>query len=470
MKWLRFCLVRVLIAVAAIGAILLAWVVLAPRPRDWDWHYRDAIAGQKAWDAPYPSSVRLEVTPADALADVPLAVRVVGLRSHQRVGLRAWTRDAKGRRWEVSGIWRADATGVVDLNRDRPLGAVFDRADASALLTEMRPVRFVPHPLFISPTAEHPSPYAVHIRAEAQGRILAETTVTRRYTAHGVTCTEFREQGLVGVYCLPLGKGPFPAVLVLGGPEGGIPRLWPTWWASHGVAALGLAYFGVDPLPSHLVLIPLEYFQQAVDWLRERPAVDPTRVFVWGASRGSEAALLTAAHHPGVAGVIAVSPSSVVWSGLDFSQGPRSAWTYQGRPLPFLTTALSLDYLRMMLRIPVSLRDEFERALSHAPDEVFIPVERVRGPVLLIAGTDDLLWPSDVFVQQIEDRLAARGFSYPVQTVVVEGAGHAFFPYLVPPVRVVPPLVLGGRREANVRLAREACDAMLRVVTGKSGH
>ncbi len=42
MKWLRFCLVRVLIAVAAIGAILLAWVVLAPRPRDWDWHYRRA--------------------------------------------------------------------------------------------------------------------------------------------------------------------------------------------------------------------------------------------------------------------------------------------------------------------------------------------------------------------------------------------------------------------------------------------
>lgn len=462
------CLKRIVIAVlllaALLGVLLSGLLYLAPRPRDWDWHYRDVIASQRQWDAPYPPTVSLQVTPTDALADVPIRVRVTGLRPLQRVGLRAWTRGVQGQRWEASGLWRADAAGAVDLDRDRPLRAAFSRADPSALLTEMRPVTYTPHPLFIAPTENRLPSYTVHINVEAQGQILATTVITRRHVARGVSCTEVRENGLVGVYCLPPGDGPFPAVLVLGGSEGGIPRLWPMWWASHGVAALGLAYFGVDALPPRLVHIPLEYFLRAVDWLQTRPSVDEERVFIWGASRGSEAALLTAAYHPDVAGVIAVSPSSVVWSGLDFSQGPRSAWTYRERPLPFLSTAFSSDMLRMMVGIPVALRDEFEHSLTHVPEEVFIPVERIRGPVLLVAGTDDLLWPSDVFVRQIQDRLRARDFPYPVRAVVVEGAGHAFFPYLEPPVRVVPPLVLGGDREANVRLAREATAAMLEMV------
>lgn len=461
------CVVRALGGLLALLILLVAWLYLAPRPRDWDWRYRDAIAAQDAWDSPYPATVHLEVAPEDALADVPLTVRVMGLRPHQRVGLRAWTVDKEGRRWETSGIWQADAAGTVDLGRDRPLRAAFTRADPSALLTEMRPVSPVAHPLFLAPAEERLAAYRVHIAVEAQGNVLAETTITRRYVAEGVSCTEVREGGLIGVYCLPPGDGPFPAVLVLGGSEGGIPRVWPAWWASHGVASFGLAYFGVEPLPPHLVHIPLEHFLRAVDWLRDHPAVDGNRVFVWGASRGSEAALLTAAYHPGVAGVIAVSPSSVVWSGLDFSRGPRSAWTYRGRPLPFLTAALSLDMMRMFLGIPVFLRDEFERSLKDAAEEVFIPVERVRGPVLLIAGTDDLLWPSDIFVRQIEQRLAAHRFSHPVRTVVVDAAGHAFSPFLEPPVRVVPPLILGGSREANLRLARDATAAMLEMVRGR---
>ena len=440
--------------------VLAVWVVLAPRPRDWDWHYHDAIAERQNWPGPSPAAVHLDVSPEDALADTPISVRITGLKPSQEIGVRAWTRDARGRRWETSGVWKADAQGMVDLSREAPGRAPFSRADPSALLTEMRPIPYEAHPLFMSLTDQGSKPYTVHLTAEGQGQILAEATLVRRHVASGVTCTSVREEGLVGVFCLPPGDGPFPAVLVLGGSEGGIPRTWPAWWASHGVAALGLAYFGVESLPPKLVLIPLEYFLHAVDWLRSRPEVNADRAFVWGASRGSEAALLTAAYHPDVAGVIAVASSGMVWAGLDFSRGPRSAWTYQGRPLPFLTPALSLDMMRMMVGIPVALRDEFERGMANPPEEVFIPVERVHGPVLLVAGTDDQLWPSAVFVEQIVQRLEEHDFSYPVRAVVVEGAGHAFSPYLEPPVRVVGPLVLGGSREANLRLMRDATAAL----------
>ena len=98
------CVVRALGGLLTLLILLVAWLFLAPRPGDWDWRYRDAIAAQGAWDSPYPATVRLEVAPQDALADVPLTVRVTGLRPHQRVGLRAWTVDKEGRRWETSGV------------------------------------------------------------------------------------------------------------------------------------------------------------------------------------------------------------------------------------------------------------------------------------------------------------------------------------------------------------------------------
>ncbi len=449
----RSCLLG--LVATALGCIGLLTLILFPQSSEWDWTYHDVPSSWPAWDSPYPDDVTLEVSPLDALADTLLRVRVTGLRPGQHIALRLWTEDRDGLRWEFGGVWQADAQGVVDAPAKAPVEASAPLPDGDGLLSALRPVASVSHPFF-----RPAKPYTVHVQVEAEGRVLAEARAVRRHLATGVTCLELHEEQ-VGVYCRPEGEGPFPAVLVLGGSEGGVPRDVASWWASHGVAALGLAYFGEASLPRSLVEIPLEYFLAAVDALRDRPEVDPTRVLVWGASRGSEAALLTAAYHPDVAGVIAIAPSSVVWSGLDFSQGPRSAWTYGGKPLPFLSTALSMDMLRMMAGVPVSLRDEFERSLDGASPEAFIPVERVRGPVLLIAGSDDRLWPSDRFIDQIVARLNAQAFPYPVETVIVEGAGHTATLYEEPQPYIVERIVLGGTLEDNLRLSRRARQAML---------
>src|SRR5258708_18671618 len=80
---------------------------------------------------------------------------------------------------------------------------------------------------------------------------------------------------LHGVLVLPSSAGKHPGVLVLGGSEGGVPRQRAAWLASHGFAALALAYFNYEDLPPRLEAIPLEYFGRAIGWLMKRPEVAP---------------------------------------------------------------------------------------------------------------------------------------------------------------------------------------------------
>jgi len=80
-----------------------------------------------------------------------------------------------------------------------------------------------------------------------------------------------------------------PAILLLGGSEGGLPsgRLL-TMLAARGFPTLSLAYFRAPGLPQTLANIPLEYFEKALTWLRAQPEVDPNRIAVIGVSYGSQ--------------------------------------------------------------------------------------------------------------------------------------------------------------------------------------
>jgi dienelactone hydrolase len=118
-------------------------------------------------------------------------------------------------------------------------------------------------------------------------------------------------EGLVATLFRPLAPGPHPTVIVLSGSLGGMLEGSAAVLASQGFAALALAYFGVDPLPSELVEVPLEYFAEAIAWLKTQPAVDPDRIAVMGVSKGGELAVLLGATYPeDVKAVVGYSPCS----------------------------------------------------------------------------------------------------------------------------------------------------------------
>jgi len=305
-----------------------------------------------------------------------------------------------------------------------------------------------------------------------------------------------REGGLLGAYYRPDSGGPLPTVLVLGGGEGGLVEGGARSLAAEGYAALSLAYFGLSPLGRDLIEIPLEYFAAALRWLKDRPEADAGRSAVVGASRGGELALLLGATYPQEVGaVVGYVPSSVVYSGssLDpWSWSPlvprRSAWTLGGRPLPFVdawprTTDLFgwQPYPAPVwpfvaggwgLRLPVSLRAAFERPLSGngvALRRAAIPVERIEGPVLLISGARDELWPSSKLAEMAVDRLRFNRHPYRYEHLMYEEAGHMIVPKGVGTSYVPPWLAVGGTRAADRQASADAWTKVLNFLGESSG-
>jgi pimeloyl-ACP methyl ester carboxylesterase len=248
-----------------------------------------------------------------------------------------------------------------------------------------------------------------------------------------MTVTEIREPGFVGAFGFPDGVARPHAVLALGGSDGGVPGYFLRLLVPEGFGCLALPYFNTPDTQPALTEVPLERVEQALRWLLDNPRVDLAggRVSLIGASKGGELALLAAALFPDLVGpVVAYTPSSVVWEGIDFRL-PRppglSSWSVNGRPLPFVP-------------IPAIPPASSERGLSFLPAydgglnnesavaEAVIPVEEATGPILLISGGDDRMWPAERMCRMVVDRLRRAGRDNLVRHLNFPKAGHALFP------------------------------------------
>jgi len=422
-----------------------------------------------------PAVVRLAVTPATAPLDEPVVVRVSGLRPDQDVVVRSSTPDADGREWNAEASFRADVRGLVDLSTQAAANGSYTGVDAMGLFWSARPAT----PLVPSPSPEgqpaiermlerptsiaFPRPVSgtleTRLEAVVDGTVVAVTTLTRPITTDDINVTEVKEDGLVGRLYEPSGTR-HPAVLVLSGSNGGIPPIYASVLAARGYVTFALAYFRAEGLPKDLVEIPLEYLRSGIEWLRARPSVDPERIAVLGISKGGELSLLLGATWPPVKAVVALSPSSVVWegavrdpakSGLDAMKPGRSSWSLDGKPLPFLPKVASPE---LMARIaagehfrgielnPASALDQPEAAAAA------IPVEKLRGPVLLVSSRDDGMWPATVMCDRVVERLRASGFAHPVEHLHYESCAHQ-----LPDAWLPPPYggMLGGTAEGSMR-------------------
>jgi dienelactone hydrolase len=237
-------------------------------------------------------------------------------------------------------------------------------------------------------------------------------------------------------------------VLVLAGSSGRLERERVELFSRHGARALSIRWFGgVDQRPApHEV--PLETFFSALDLL----ATDCDPLAVVGTSFGAEAALLTAAHDPRVDAVVAFAPSSVVWAG--FSDGDWSShWTLDGRPLPFVPFTKDWE----ATDDPPAYRSLYAASLaadSARSEEAAIPVERIDGEVVLVAGGDDQVWPSTDFARMIADRRTQHGRSTTV--VVHPAAGHRVQLPGEPRVKEGRAMARGGTPDADAELGRLA--------------
>jgi dienelactone hydrolase len=348
-------------------------------------------------------TARISVDEPTAPFDGPLHVRVSGVRPGQPVTVQGSAADHQGRAWHSTATFTAARDGTVDLTSATPASGSYTVASATGLLWSMAPAgttefTFVPA-----------STFTVTLTLVVDGRSVATTRLQRQVEATGVRSRmlDLARDGAYGELFEPADTtAPRPAVLLFGGSEGGLTVTdEAAALASHGYPTLALAYFGEPGLPATLTGIPLEYFATALRWLARQPGVDPARLAVAGVSRGSEAALLLGVAYPTlVHAVVGLVPSSTVFSALPDTSLP--AWTRGGVAVPF-TRAFP----------------GYQTPASDHPSAV-IPVEKIHGPVLLLCGQQDALWPSCQFVDDMTHRLAANGFGYPVVALAEPGAGH----------------------------------------------
>ena len=317
-----------------------------------------------------------------SLADSVVPVSVAGLPSGRQVTIQATTRSSTGVTFSSQVTFRVPASGVVDLEDMAPLSGSYSGIAAMGLLWSMQP-------------ADHPLAYAdllpdggqlVALSAIINGRTVATGQLTRLPAAAGVTVRNFRPKA-DGVYAELFRPPPYagrrPAVLIFGGSEGGMSGAFTAGLlASHGYPTLALAYFGEPGLPQRLARIPLEYFATALRLLASQPGVDPHRLVIQGVSRGSEAALLVGADFPQlVHAVVALVPSNVVLdAGSDSGHLKQPAWTLNGTGISYQT--------------------QFGPAGGAT-----IPVEKINGPIFMVCGGMDLIWPSCPMAQAIAARL-----------------------------------------------------------------
>lgn len=363
-----------------------------------------------------PPALEIDAGTATVRMDDAGGLKVSGARPGEPVTITAAATDGSDTAWSSTATFTASADGTVDTAQDAPSSGDYAGAHATGMVFSMvgdddQQTSFV--------TTE--GALTVRYRATQDGRGTG-TAEQQRSLLLGLTTTDatLRDDGIVGTLYSP--QQPTPgaaAVLVLGGSDGGSgsARTVAAALAQNGHPALGVAYFGDDGLPDALAGIPIEYFGTALRWLAQQPGVDPDTMVIQGASRGSEAALLTAYHFPDLlAGVVVTSPTSFLNPG--FPDPATAAWTWKGRPLP----------------------DGTFGQVAPAQEDADIDVASIPAPMLLICGEDDQLWPSCPSA----DRIAARSPRL-TRTVVKEpGAGH-LVDFLVPGLPISSGVVTGDR-------------------------
>ena len=400
--------------------------------------------------------MRLSITPEDALIDVPRRIALDGLAPGEQVEIVSCTLRGAGVAWRAAARFVADAEGTVDLWRDAPVAGSYQGVSAMGLVWSQVPDTAGAREQF---GAEPAAALRTDIQARRDGHAQpVRGGFVQRLAAEGVTRREVREEGLVGTLFLPAGPGPHPAVMILNGSGGGINEPRAALYASHGYAAFALGYFKAPGLSDYISATRLEYFETALAWLHR--TLKPLHGFVAlsGQSRGGELVLLLGTLFPAsVSAVIGYVPGAVVHCAQNACdpalgrEGP--AWIYRGRPLPHVWENNRTATWAPWDEGPEPRRhaDALLTALQdpEAVARARIPVEKIRGPVMLLSATDDGSWPSSLYGRMVAERLAQSGHPHAVSHLDFEGAGHSIlFPY-VPTTQLGYAHPVSGRRSTS---------------------
>lgn len=237
--------------------------------------------------------------------------------------------------------------------------------------------------------------------------------------------TTVKKEGFEGIlYC---GNGrKDKAVIVMSGSNGGmlLTKIESEFYNRNGIPALALALFKTKQTQKNLDKVPVEYVEKAVRWLKRQGY---QKIAIDGTSKGSELALLAASMFPDISCVIARVPSYFVSEGLKVrgvTKAPSgtSCWSYHGKEISYAPYKSRTFDFKAMLKKEKELHIlTFNKNKDITPDTI-IPIEKIKGPVLLLSSKHDAVWESYKSSVIMEKHLSDMAFPYAHK--------HIAFPYL----------------------------------------
>ena len=387
----------------------------------------------------------LTIVPNHILIDETTAIQATGLKPDEHVIIQAELVDGDARTWKSEAEFVADHEGTIDVTKQAPVKGSYRECSAMGLVWSMKPETKEAH-IYRPPHALESQ--TIRFALVRDGTAVSSAQLEQMTMRPGVR--QIHVDGLLhGVLFVPDAPGKHPGILVVGGSEGGMPMRRAAWLASHGYPALALAYFHSEGLPDMLQNIPLEYFGRALNWMAQRPEIDGEHLAVVGTSRGGELALQLGSMYSVIKAVVAYVPANVRYPAC-CGRMMGAAWTWNGEPLEYAMPGLN-------------------RSMSRDLMKGAIHVEVTSGPILLISGQEDGIWPSSEMTNAVADRLRLAHFAYPVERLDYPHAGHrAGMPEIVPAWHggLTHPLTgarenLGGTPEGNAASSLDAAPKVL---------
>jgi dienelactone hydrolase/membrane-associated phospholipid phosphatase len=374
------------------------------------------------------SKAILEIFPKESFLDEPLKIEVSKLAPFQVAAIKVMVIDGNGTYWESRACYKANELGQINPSKQEPLN--------NSSYTGIHAMG-----LFWSLTSEKLDVFNYKdnldfvINLETGNSTQSDTIKRKTYSnlnAFNIEKIEIRNE-LVGNLYLQKDHKKRPVIILLGGSGGNFQNGKAAYLATKGYAVFDLKYFGAKNLPKHLERIPLEYLEKAINYLKNHPNIDSSRIALIGRSKGAEFALLYASLHEDINAVISVVGSSVSWSSKNYFS---PSWTYKNKDIPFARGSIieAVKYLRKSNDLS---QDQSSYMLSAFKNEnkirkASIKIENIKCPILLLSGKSDLQWSSTMMSDLIVSRANNHNFPFEINHYSYDNAGHQFdeIPYI----------------------------------------
>ncbi|XP_076825254.1 bile acid-CoA:amino acid N-acyltransferase-like [Clavelina lepadiformis] len=388
--------------------------------------------------------VNILVEPKESMFDTAVDITVVDLLPYQLITLHSCAQSDSKQIFECVAQYVADDQGCINLKRDKSVGGCYVGCQPMGLFWAMKPSLdnqmpnarmakiHVTTPMVVTITAYHSKINSIQEAAmmRKEGKLkeieLACTTVNRLFMSPGTTRIPLlvEKDGITGTLFIPSGKGPFPGVVTMFGGYPGTMESKASLLASHGFAALALAFYGLPGLPEFQIYqnLELEYFEKAIKLLSEYPAVDFKRgIGVMGLSFSSFIVLTMGERLKDVKCVISINGFHYpMWGTISYKGKVYEKQNFDPKPHQTFSDLFGAQARNLYPKHMDPLHADLEASrikFYNCHDVAF----------MLIASLDDKSVPAEYYVNQAE-KLFKMSKHPNYRILRYPGAGHLLEP------------------------------------------